>query len=177
LAVRLRLRRMGRKKRPFYRIVAADQRSPRDGRFIESVGTYNPLEQPHAIDLDLDRVLYWLSNGAQPSTTVNSLLRRKGILHRLDMQKRGLSEEQIATEMQKWEMLQEEKKNRKSAAKAAKKAAAPVEEAPAEVAAEATPAEPVAEAEPAAEAAPAVDAAPAEEKAEEAGEAAEEGKE
>ena len=68
MSVRLRLRRMGRKKRPFYRIVAADQRSPRDGRFIEVVGFYDPLQNPHQLELKEERIYYWLENGAQPST-------------------------------------------------------------------------------------------------------------
>ena len=99
MSVRLRLRRMGRKKRPFYRIVAADQRSPRDGRFIEIIGHYDPLQDPHIVELKEDRIQYWLAQGAQPSSTVRSLLRRQGILHRLDMQKRGLEAEKIEEEM------------------------------------------------------------------------------
>ena len=70
MAVKLRLRRMGRKKRPYYRIVATDSRMPRDGRFLETVGTYDPLETPHKIELKEDRIYYWLGNGAQPSQTV-----------------------------------------------------------------------------------------------------------
>ena len=105
MAVRLRLRRMGRKKRPFYRIVAADQRSPRDGRFIEVVGYYDPLQNPHQLELKEDRIYYWLDNGAQPSTTVKSLLRRRGIWHRLDMQKRGIEAEKIEEEMKKSRVL------------------------------------------------------------------------
>lgn len=112
MAVRLRLRRMGRKKKPFYRIVVADQRSPRDGRFIENIGRYDPIKHPHEVNLDEERVLYWLQNGAQPSTTVRSLLRRKGILHRIELQKRGFSQEQIDMEMKKWELLQAERAKR-----------------------------------------------------------------
>ena len=99
MSVRLRLRRMGRKKRPFYRVVAADQRSPRDGRFIEIIGYYDPLQNPHKLELKKDRILYWLEQGAQPSTTVKSLLRREGIWHRLDLQKRGLEPEKIEEEI------------------------------------------------------------------------------
>ena len=122
MAVRLRLRRMGRKKRPFYRLVVADQRSPRDGRFIEKLGYYDPLTKPHTLNFDEDRIIYWLNNGAQPSTTVNNLLRQKGILLRLDMQKKGLDEAKIEEEMKKWELLQEERKKRADAAAAQKKA-------------------------------------------------------
>lgn len=78
--VRLRLRRMGAKKAPFYRVVAADASSPRDGRFIEVLGHYNPTKNPQIIELKEDRVMYWLGVGAQPSETVRSLFRKKGLL-------------------------------------------------------------------------------------------------
>jgi small subunit ribosomal protein S16 len=78
--VRIRLRRMGAKKSPFYRIVVADKRSPRDGRFIESIGTYNPNTQPETVDLEMERAAYWLSTGAQPSDGVVRLLRRVKLL-------------------------------------------------------------------------------------------------
>ena len=74
--VRLRLARMGRKKKPHYRIVAADSRAPRDGRFIEQLGYYNPMNDPMELKLDLERVDHWLQVGAQPSETVNSLITR-----------------------------------------------------------------------------------------------------
>ncbi len=74
MAVRIRLRRMGAKKRPFYRVVVADSRAPRDGRFIETVGTYNPLTKPAEVKLKADRIELWLSRGAQPSDTVQRLL-------------------------------------------------------------------------------------------------------
>lgn len=77
--VKLRLRRMGAKKRPSYRIVAADSRSPRDGDFIESVGFYDPLTDPATIRVDLERARHWLSVGAQPTDTVRSLLTRAGV--------------------------------------------------------------------------------------------------
>jgi small subunit ribosomal protein S16 len=80
MAVRIRLRRMGRKKTPFYRIVVADSRSPRDGRFIEIIGQYSPLQGDTAINLDTARANYWMDNGALPSDTVRSLLRRAGVL-------------------------------------------------------------------------------------------------
>jgi small subunit ribosomal protein S16 len=78
--VRIRLRRVGRKKSPIYRIVVADSQSPRDGRFIEIIGNYSPRHGDTAIDLKKDRANYWLDNGAQPSDTVRSLLRRAGVL-------------------------------------------------------------------------------------------------
>jgi small subunit ribosomal protein S16 len=79
LAVRLRLTRVGGKKDPIWRVVVADQRSPRDGRFIENVGQYNPQTDPSTITLDEDRVRAWLAKGAQPTETVRKLLKIKGI--------------------------------------------------------------------------------------------------
>ncbi len=79
MAVRLRLARCGRHKRPFYRVVAADSRMPRDGRFLEVVGTFDPLKNPAIPDLKQDKVLAWLRKGAQPSVTVRTLLRRSGV--------------------------------------------------------------------------------------------------
>ena len=78
--VRIRLRRMGRKKAPYYRIVVADSQSPRDGRFIEIIGQYTPRQGNNAVNLEIERANYWLDNGAQPSDTARSLLRRAGIL-------------------------------------------------------------------------------------------------
>lgn len=123
MAVKLRLRRLGRKKRPFYRIVAADSRSPRDGRFIEEIGYYNPLTEPTTIEVKQERALYWLSQGAIPSSTVKSLFRKKGINLRHDLMKRGVPEDQAEEEFQKWEALQEERRKRLEAQKIAEKAA------------------------------------------------------
>lgn len=78
--IKLRLRRMGAKKRPFYRIVAAEHSSPRDGRFIEVVGTYNPISDPAELTLKEDRIQHWLSVGAQPSETVEGLLKKQGLI-------------------------------------------------------------------------------------------------
>lgn len=80
MAVKLRLRRMGAKKRPFYRIVAADSRSPRDGRFIDEIGYYNPIEVPAVIKIDSDKALDWLGKGAIPTDTVRDLLSQEGIM-------------------------------------------------------------------------------------------------
>lgn len=80
MAVHLRLSRTGRHKRPFYRVVAADSRMPRDGRFLEVLGTYDPLPNPPVSQLKQERVLAWLSQGAQPSNTVRGILRHAGIL-------------------------------------------------------------------------------------------------
>ena len=78
--VKIRLRRMGKKKSPFYRIVVADSRSPRDGRFIEQIGFYNPLTNPAEIKIDAEKAKTWLANGAQPTETVRSLLKKTEIL-------------------------------------------------------------------------------------------------
>jgi small subunit ribosomal protein S16 len=80
MAVKLRLRRAGRSKQPYYRIVVADSRSPRDGRFIEIIGQYAPRQGETALNLKTDRVHHWLDNGAQPTDTVRSLLRKAGVL-------------------------------------------------------------------------------------------------
>jgi len=79
MAVKLRLKRMGSKQKPFYRIVAADSRSPRDGRFIETVGTYNPIVKENNVTINEELVIKWLNNGAQPTDTVKSLLSKSGV--------------------------------------------------------------------------------------------------
>ena len=78
--VKIRLRRMGAKKNPFYRIVVADSLSPRDGRCIEEIGTYDPLASPSIINVDAERAQYWIKNGAQPTDTVKALLKKAGAL-------------------------------------------------------------------------------------------------
>ena len=80
MAVKIRLRRMGSKKAPFYRVVVADSRSPRDGRFIEEIGTYNPLTNPAEVKIDAEKAKTWITKGAQPTETVKSLLKKSGIL-------------------------------------------------------------------------------------------------
>ena len=80
MAVKMRLRRMGAKKAPFYRVIVADSRSPRDGRFIEEVGYYNPLTNPAEIKIDAEKAQKWIANGAQPTETVKSLLKKSGIV-------------------------------------------------------------------------------------------------
>ena len=92
MAVKLRLKRMGAKKRPFYRIVAADSRSPRDGRFIEVVGTYNPITEPAEVKVNEELALKWLQNAAIPTDTVRDLLRKQGVMekfHNIRMTKKG----------------------------------------------------------------------------------------
>lgn len=93
---------MGKKRQPVYKLVAADSRSPRDGRFIESFGLYNPKTEPSTVEINEERALYWLGVGAQPTTTVRNLLSAEGILYKRDLMKRGLSEEEIVKEMEEW---------------------------------------------------------------------------
>ncbi|MBE6591590.1 MAG: 30S ribosomal protein S16 [Ruminococcaceae bacterium] len=80
MAVKIRLKRLGSKKNPFYRVVVADSRYPRDGRFIEEIGTYNPLIDPPEIKVDSDKAKKWISNGAQPTETVRSILKKSGAI-------------------------------------------------------------------------------------------------
>ena len=89
MAVKLRLKRMGSKQKPFYRIVAADSRFPRDGRFIETVGTCNPVANPAEIKIDKEVAIKWLNNGAQPTDTVKALLKNEGILKEFASSKKG----------------------------------------------------------------------------------------
>lgn len=115
MAVKIRLTRMGRKKRPFYRIVVTDSRSPRDGRYIECLGTYNPVVNPPEVNVAEDRTCYWLDQGAIPTDTVRSLLRRKGMIYKRYLMKKGLDEAGVAEEMKKWEVLQIERHRREEA--------------------------------------------------------------
>ena len=107
MAVKLRLRRMGKKKQPIYKVVAADSRSPRDGKFIEAIGLYNPKTDPATINIKEDRALYWLSVGAQPTDTVKNLLSNQGIILKRELTKQGLSEENIALKLEEWKKLKE----------------------------------------------------------------------
>ncbi|MBK7936476.1 MAG: 30S ribosomal protein S16 [Lewinellaceae bacterium] len=113
MSVKLRLQRKGRKASPFYHIVVADSRSPRDGRFIEKIGTYNPLTIPATIELNRDLAFDWLMKGAQPTDTVRAILRFKGVLLRkhLDrgVKKGALTQEQAEEQLTKW-MEQKENK-------------------------------------------------------------------
>ena len=87
MAVKLRLKRMGSKKKPFYRVVAADSRAPRDGRFIETVGTYNPITEPAEIKINEEVAMKWLRNGAIPTDTVRTLFKKQGILEKFHNEK------------------------------------------------------------------------------------------
>ncbi len=89
MATKMRLKRMGAKKAPFYRIVVADSRSPRDGKFIEKIGTYNPLTNPAEINIDEELAMKWLNNGAIPTDTVRALLSKNGIMKKFHEAKQG----------------------------------------------------------------------------------------
>jgi len=102
VSVKLRLRRIGRKKIPVYSIVAADQRNARDGRYIEDIGRYFPLREPAEVRLEEDRALYWLENGAQPSDTVRSILRRRGLLLHHHLKKKGESPGEIESAVEEF---------------------------------------------------------------------------
>ena len=100
---------MGKKKQPIYKVVAADARSPRDGKFLEAIGLYNPLTNPSTIEIKEERALYWLGVGAQPTETVRNLFTKKGILLKKDLKKKGLSDEQVEVKMNEWRKLNEAK--------------------------------------------------------------------
>ncbi len=89
MAVKIRLRRMGAKKKPFYRIVVADSRAPRDGRFIEEIGFYNPVSEPKEIKIDDEKAVKWLNTGAQPTDTVKSLFKKNGIMEKFEASKKA----------------------------------------------------------------------------------------
>jgi small subunit ribosomal protein S16 len=106
MAVKIRLQRKGRKKAPFYHIVVADARSPRDGRFIEKIGTYNPLTVPATINLQNDRAFHWIMVGAQPTDTVAAILSFKGVMYQKHLQvgvnKGALTQEQADAKLAAW---------------------------------------------------------------------------
>lgn len=118
MAVRLRLRRLGKKKMPIYQIVAADSHGARDGKFLEIVGRYEPLKNPIGLETKEERIFYWLRNGARPTDTVRSLLQRQGLWMKWGMKRRGVDEAAIQTEMEKWQMAQGEKQQRTEERKA-----------------------------------------------------------
>jgi len=117
LAVKLRLRRMGKKKQPFYRVVAIDSRVARDGKYIDKIGHYNPIINPPDITIDEEKALLWLGRGAIPTDTVKSLFSKKGILFKWHLLKSGVPQEKIEEEMKKWELLQIERVKRLEALK------------------------------------------------------------
>lgn len=140
--VKLRLRRVGKKKQPVYKIVVADSRASRDGKIIEAIGTYNPLKHPMVINVNEDHLFKWLKRGAQPTDTLRSLLQRKGLWLKWSMIRKGADEPAIMIAMERWQNQQEEKSSRETERKARRKAALKkkkVTEAPAAPTAPATP--------------------------------------
>ena len=129
MSVKLRLQRLGKKRQPFYRIVAADARSPRDGKFIEVVGTYNPRTNPPEVLIKEDRAIKWLKNGAQPTDTVRSLFRKEGILLKYHLMRKKVEIEKIEETLQQFKARREEnlqKRRKKPKAKKKKKGASEV---------------------------------------------------
>ncbi len=104
---------MGRRKSPFYRIVAIDSRTRRDGNEIERLGWYDPLKTDMAVDLNEDRIIHWLKKGAQPSETVNNILSHVGMQYKMHLIREGKSEEEIASALMEWQLRQEEIRVRK----------------------------------------------------------------
>jgi small subunit ribosomal protein S16 len=135
VAVKIRLQRGGKKKQPVYRIVAADSRYKRDGRFLEKLGQYNPGTDPVTIEVKEGRVMYWLGVGATPTDTVKNLLSRKGIMLKWTLKKKGKDEATIAAELEKWSASQPLKREKELAKKARRKAAKKKASAPAGAAA------------------------------------------
>lgn len=121
MATKIRLTRMGRKGRPFYRIVVADSRAPRDGRIIESLGYYNPLTKESDVKIDRTRALYWLETGATPSDTVQNLFSGLGISLEFELMKQGVKPEEISKELQKHQLMCEERTRRQEKARASRK--------------------------------------------------------
>ncbi len=117
MAVKLRLRRMGKKKQPIYKLVAADSHSPRDGKFIEAVGVYNPKTDPATIEVNDEAALRWLDHGAIPTVTAKNILSKAGVLLKRELLKKGLSAEEADAKVQEWKAG----KNAKAAEKIEKK--------------------------------------------------------
>ena len=108
MATKIRLKRIGRRNRPFYRMVIMDSRKKRDGAAVEELGWYNPVDLTHSFDLKDERILHWLSKGAEPTKAAKKLLRRSGLNYRWHLMNQGLSESDIEKEMKKWELNREE---------------------------------------------------------------------
>ena len=108
MATKIRLKRIGRRNRPFYRMVVMDSRSRRDGAAIEELGWYNPIDLDHSFSLKEERILHWLKDGAQTTEAAHKLLRRAGLAHRWHLIKQGLSDNQVEKEMQKWKLNRDE---------------------------------------------------------------------
>ena len=121
--VKLRLRRVGKKKQPVYKLVVADSTTSRDGKFIETIGQYDPLVHPMTINVKEDRLFLWLKRGAQPTDTMRNLLQKKGLWLRWSLMKKGVDEAGIAAQMEKWQSVQAEKVQREAERRARRKKA------------------------------------------------------
>jgi small subunit ribosomal protein S16 len=159
MTTRIRLRRMGSNKRPFFRVVVADQRSPRDGRFIENIGKYHPLDDPSVIEIDQSRALHWLRVGAQPSDQVRNLMQKVGIWDEFVKERPSAAAAPAKERVEKPKLSKKAKQKAEAAAEAAPEVEAPAEPAAESDVSEATKAEaveteevPAAAEEPAAEA-------------------------
>ena len=108
MATKIRLKRVGRRNRPFYRIVVMDSRKRRDGAAIEQLGWYNPIDIDHSYDLKSDRILHWLAEGAIPTDAAQKLIRRAGLAHKRHLIKQGMSDSDVDKEMKKWALKNEE---------------------------------------------------------------------
>ena len=108
MATKIRLKRIGRRNRPFYRMVAMDSRNRRDGAAIEELGWYNPIDSNHSYDLKDERILHWLGEGAQPTDAAKKLLRRAGLSHRWHLMQQGMDGSDLEKEMKKWELNRED---------------------------------------------------------------------
>ena len=108
MATKIRLKRIGRRNRPFYRMVAMDSRNRRDGAAIEELGWYNPIDLNHSYDLKDERILHWLGEGAQPTDAAKKLLRRAGLSHRWHLMQQGMDGSDLEKEMKKWELNRED---------------------------------------------------------------------
>ena len=142
MATKIRLKRIGRRNRPFYRLIVIDSRKKRDGAAIEQVGWYNPIADENSYDIKGDRVLYWLGEGAIPSDAVKKIMRQEGLSLRWHLMQQGVDEKEIEKEMKKWELNRENvlaDREAKKAEKLLKKKEASQAEAPAEEKAEEAP--------------------------------------
>jgi small subunit ribosomal protein S16 len=146
MATRIRLRRMGANKRPFYRVVVADQRAPRDGRFIEIIGKYHPLSDPSLIEIDEERALYWLRVGAQPSSQVLNLFRKTGIWDSFAKERPSVLKQRHLQPPERGDKADKPKLSKKAQAKVAEGAKVAAAPAPAPAEPEAASAEEPAEA-------------------------------
>lgn len=114
MSVKLRMKRMGRKKIPYFRLIAIDSRKQRDGEELDRVGVYNPLPEEEVFNVDEDKLFYWLEKGAEPSDTVRTLMKNHGLALKWHLKSQGKSEEEIEREYQKWQLLRESKATAKA---------------------------------------------------------------